>query len=56
MLLSKRNQYGDFFFFKLLKDSLTLLLASCVAGDFRLSLTMSRPSENPQGPFAWQED
>lgn len=53
MLLNRRNQYGGL---QLLKDSLTLLLASSVAGDFRLLLIMIHHSENPQGPSALQED
>ena len=53
MLLNRRNQYVGI---KLLKDSLTLLLASSVAGDFRLLLIMIHHSENPQGPSALQED
>lgn len=51
MLLRRRNQYGDL---KLLKDSLTLLLASHVAGDVRLSLLMIHHSDNPQGPSRLQ--
>lgn len=53
MLLSQRNQYVSL---KLWKDSLTLLLASHVAGDFRLLQTTVHHSENPQGPSALQED
>lgn len=51
--LSRENQYVDL---KLLKDSLTLLLASRVAGGFRLSLTMIHHSDNPWGPAGLQGD
>lgn len=51
--LSRRNQYIDL---KLLTDSLILLQASPVAGGFRLSLTTTLHSDNPQGPSGLQRD
>ena len=49
--LSRRNQYTDL---KLLKDSPILRQASRVAGGFRLSLTMTHHSDNPQSPSGLQ--
>lgn len=51
--LSRRNQYVDL---KLLKDSLSLLLASHVVSDFRLSLMLIHHSDNPWDPSRLQED
>lgn len=50
-LLSRRNQYIDV---KLLEHSLTLLPASQVASDFRLSLSRSHHSDTPV-PFWLRE-